>query len=40
MSAVHGDGFRDVFPVTAVVEVGALAAADLLVETKADTLPQ
>ncbi|WP_143203542.1 hypothetical protein [Streptomyces sp. CB01580] len=40
MSAVHGVGFRDVLPDTAVVEVGVLAAADPLVETKADTLPQ
>ncbi|MGW3161940.1 hypothetical protein ACWC9Q_03425 [Streptomyces sp. NPDC001142] len=40
MSAVHGDGFRDVLPVATVAEVGVLAAADPLVETKADTLPQ
>ncbi|MFF9073487.1 hypothetical protein ACF1BP_27295 [Streptomyces sp. NPDC014735] len=39
-SAVHDDGFRDALPDTAVVEVGVLAAADPLVETKADTLPQ
>ncbi|MEU3653390.1 hypothetical protein AB0E67_11240 [Streptomyces sp. NPDC032161] len=40
MSAVHGDGFRDVLPVTTVAEVGVLAVAVLLVETKADPLPQ
>ncbi|MFF9511478.1 hypothetical protein ACF1BU_34525 [Streptomyces sp. NPDC014724] len=36
VSAVHGESS----PVTMVVEVSALAAADLLVETKADAVPQ
>ncbi|MFJ2272357.1 hypothetical protein ACIOHO_40000 [Streptomyces sp. NPDC087849] len=36
VNAVHGE----TFPATMVVEVSALAAAGLLVETKADGVPQ
>ncbi|MFD7620521.1 hypothetical protein [Streptomyces sp. NPDC059802] len=36
VSAVHGE----IFPVTMFVEVSALAAADLLVEMKAEAVPQ
>ncbi|MFB6717543.1 MULTISPECIES: hypothetical protein [unclassified Streptomyces] len=36
VSAVHGESS----PVTMVAEVSALAAADLLVQMKADALPQ
>ncbi|MGW2088628.1 RidA family protein [Streptomyces sp. NPDC001880] len=40
VSAVHGEVFRDIFPVTTAVEVGTLVAACLLVEMKADAVPQ
>ena len=38
VGAVHGQIFGDIRPVTAVVEVGALAADDLLVEIEADAI--
>ncbi|MFF9573381.1 hypothetical protein [Streptomyces sp. NPDC014685] len=38
--AVHGEFFRGISPVTTVVEAGALVAACLLVEMKADAVPQ
>ncbi|MDQ0212520.1 RidA family protein [Arthrobacter bambusae] len=40
VGAVHGQIFGDIRPVTAVVEVGALAADDLLVEIEADAILQ
>ncbi|MHC6219525.1 RidA family protein [Arthrobacter sp. MMS24-S77] len=40
VGAVHGQIFGDIRPVTAVVEVGALAADDLLVEVEADAILQ
>lgn len=40
VSTDHGEDFRDMFPVTTVVEAGVLAAAGLLVEMKADVVPQ
>lgn len=38
VGAVHGDIFGDIRPVTAVVEVSALVAPDLLVEIEADAI--
>jgi enamine deaminase RidA (YjgF/YER057c/UK114 family) len=40
VGAVHGEIFGEIRPVTAVVEVGALAADDLLVEVEADAILQ
>lgn len=40
VGAVHGQIFGDIRPVTVVVEVGALAADDLLVEVEADAILQ
>lgn len=38
VGAVHGEIFQKIRPVTSVVEVGALAAPDLVVEIEADAI--